>query len=227
MTALACQVVNGRHLLTEVKDMENFNDLKKAHYKQNTCIITEGGVIDFSPNSLIEVVGAEKMSYDEYLDVQIASLGKTRSYFEMCLFNHAMEFKGQVEKINRSKVCFKRIYISGMYPDGTMFDGREDHVWMDKKGFENLRVDDSVSFFAEVYRYVKISNGKQIDYSLRNPDGIQKIPSYELPTDRDLKLQSINAIICESCYLCDNCNGIHCIRPAHEIKNLQKQMLEL
>ena len=207
--------------------MDNFNDFKKAHYKQNTCIMTEGGIINFNPNSRSEVVGAEKMTYDEYLDVQIASLGKTRSYFEVCFFNYAMEFKGQIERINKSNVCFKRIYISGMYPDGTMFDGREDHVWMDKKGFENLRVGDSASFFAEVYRYVKTSNGKQIDYSLRNPEGIKKIPSYELPTDRELKLQSINAIICESCYLYDNCNGSHCIRQTNEIRALQKQMLEL
>lgn len=162
--------------------MENFNDFKKAHYKHNTCVMTEGGVINFNPDSLSEVVGAEKMTYDEYLDVQISSLGKTRSYFELCLFNHVIEFKGQIERINKGNVCFKRIYISGMYPDGTMFDGREDHVWMDRKGFEDLRVGDSVSFFAEVYRYVKTSNGKQIDYSLRNPESIKKIPSYELPT---------------------------------------------
>ena len=207
--------------------MENFNDFKKAHYKQNTCVMTEGGVINFNPDSLSEVVGAEKMTYDEYLDVQISSLGKTRSYFELCLFNHVIEFKGQIERINKGNVCFKRIYISGMYPDGTMFDGREDHVWMDRKGFEDLRVGDSVSFFAEVYRYVKTSNGKQIDYSLRNPECIKKIPSYELPTDKELKMQSINAIICESCYLYDNCNGSHCLRPAHEIRALQKKMMEL
>lgn len=170
--------------------MENFNDFKKAHYKQNTCVMTEGGVINFNPDSLSEVVGAEKMTYDEYLDVQISSLGKTRSYFELCLLNHVIEFKGQIERINKGNVCFKRIYISGMYPDGTMFDGREVHVWMDRKGFEDLRVGDSVSFFAEVYRYVKTSNGKQIDYSLRNPESIKKIPSYELPTDKELKMQS-------------------------------------
>lgn len=40
--------------------MENFNDFKKAHYKQNTCVMTEGGVINFNPDSLFEVVGAEK-----------------------------------------------------------------------------------------------------------------------------------------------------------------------
>ena len=51
--------------------------------------------------------------------------------------------------------CLKRIFISGMYTDGTMFDGKEDHVWMDKSGFEKYAVGDGVSFGAEVYRYVK------------------------------------------------------------------------
>ena len=51
--------------------------------------------------------------------------------------------------------CLKRIFISGTYTGGTMFDGKEDHVWMDKSGFEEYAVGDGVSFGAEVYRYVK------------------------------------------------------------------------
>ena len=51
--------------------------------------------------------------------------------------------------------CLKRIFISGMYTDGTMFDGKEDHVRMDKSGFEEYAIGDGVSFGAEVYRYVK------------------------------------------------------------------------
>lgn len=87
-------------------------------------------------------------------------------------------FKGQIEKVKSKHVCFKatphnltkrrqrlagtivrrclkRIFISGMYTDGTMFDGKEDHVWMDKSGFEEYAIGDGVSFGAEVYRYVK------------------------------------------------------------------------
>ena len=33
------------------------------------------------------------------------------------------------------------------------------------------------------FLFVKTSNGKQIDYSLRNPQSIQKIDAYTLPTD--------------------------------------------
>ena len=180
--------------------MENYNEFKQAHYGTKTCVQTEGGAVLFNPDSQKEVVGAEKMTYDEYIDVQIASLGKLRREFANLYFNIPMGFKGELEKANKNKVCFKRIFMTGMFLDGDMFDGKEDHVWMDKKGFSEFQIGDSVEFFAEVYRYVKTGNGKQIDFGLRNPEGIRKIPPYELPTDEELADQSINMIICEACY---------------------------
>ena len=108
-----------------------------------------------------------------------------------------------------------------------MFDGKEDHVWMDKKGFEKFKVGDSVEFFAEVYRYVKTGNGKQIDFGLRNPEGIKQIPSYQLPTDEELAEQSIMMIICETCHLSDHCNRTVCMRPKKEINQLKKSMKDL
>ncbi len=224
-TKLACQVVIRQHLLTEVMIMEDFSKFKKAHYKQNVCVAMEGGAVLFSPDSLKEVVGAEKMTYDEYLDVQLNSLGKIRGYFETCYFNHPMGFMGQVEKITKDTVCFKRIFVSGMFSDGTMFDGKEDHVWLSKNGFEDLKTGDCVSFFAEVYRYVKTGNGKQLDYSLRNPESIKRIESYELPSDRELMLQDIDMIICESCFLYDNCNRVNCMMNPKQRKQMRQQML--
>jgi len=207
--------------------MDNFNDFKKANYRKKVCASTEGGVVFFNPDSIKNVVGAEKMEYDEYLDVQIASLGKTRSYFTMCYFNIPLEFKGQVERITKDNICFERIFISGMFSDGVMFDGKEEHVWMCKKGFEEFKVGDCVQFGAEVYRYLKTSNGKLIDYSLRNPEGIRPIPRYELPTVEELMMQEIDSIICETCYLVDQCNRMYCIRPQKEIRQLKKQMMQI
>ena len=37
----------------------------------------------------------------------------------------------------------------------------KEHVWMSPKGFEEYEIGDSVSFFADVYRYVKTSNGNR------------------------------------------------------------------
>lgn len=199
-----------------------------AYYGKENFVSSENGIIFFKPDSQEDVVGAEKMSYDEYLDVQLASLGHNyRSGFASGLFNYLLEFKGQIEKIKTKHICFKRIFISGMYPDGVMFDGKEDHVWMEKTGFEEFAVGDSVSFSAEVYRYVKTGNGKLIDYGLRNPVGIQKIEAYKLPSDQDLLEQEISEIICETCYLSEHCNRVSCLLPKEAKEEKKKQMMSL
>lgn len=76
-------------------------NIQKKDFLYNVCTQIEGGVIFFDPDSRKEVVGAGAMTYDEYLDVQFQSMGKMRSYFEMCYFNYAMEFKGQIERITK------------------------------------------------------------------------------------------------------------------------------
>lgn len=199
-----------------------------TYYGEKDCLSREDGIVFFNPDSLKEVVGAEKMSYDEYLDVQLASLGHDyRSGFAKGLFDYLLEFKGQIEKIKAKHICFKRIFISGMYPDGVMFDDKEDHVWMEKTGFEEFAVGDSVSFCAEVYRYVKTGNGKLIDYGLRNPEGIKKIEDYQLPSDDELRMQMIGEIICETCYLSEHCNRVSCLLPNGVKKKQKKQMMSL
>ena len=209
-------------LVTKYPDKES---LLAANYGENSCVDEEGGLVFFKPDSRKDVVGAEKMSYDEYLDVQLASLGCVyRSGFANGLFNYLLDFKGQIEKVGPKYVCFKRIFISGMYPDGMMFDGKEDHVWMDKSGFEEYGVGDSVSFGAEVYRYVKTGNGKRIDYGLRNPTGIQKIEAYKLPSDDDLIRQGIEEIICETCFLSEQCNRNYCMINPKKKRLLKQEM---
>ena len=145
--------------------------------------------------------------------------------FALCYYYIPLEFDGQIEKITNRAICFKRIFVSGMYDDGMCFDGKEDHVWMPKEGFEDYKVGDCLTFFAEVYRYVKTGNGKRIDFALRNPKGIKKIDSYELPTDDELMLQSIDAIICETCYLNEHCSG-YCVLSKQK-KGLRQSMLDI
>ena len=199
--------------------------LLAAYYGENNCVIEEGGAILFDPASQADVVGAEKLSYNEYLDVQLASLGRHhRSYFAQCYFNIPLGFKGQIEKAKGKYICFKRIFISGMFPDGEMFDGKEDHVWMDKSGFEEFCEGDSVAFGAEVYRYVKTGNGKLIDYGLRNPTGIQQIEAYELSSDDELIMQEVKQIICETCFLSDRCNRNYCTMDPKQKRLIEREM---
>ena len=199
--------------------------LLSINYGEDTCVDEEDGLVFFNPDSRKDVVGAEKMSYDEYLDVQLASLGHAyRSGFANGIFNYLLEFKGQIEKVKPKHICFKRIFISGMYTDGTMFDDKEDHVWMDKSGFEEYNAGDSVSFGAEVYRYVKTGNGKLIDYGLRNPTGIQKIEAYELPSDDELIMQEVEQLICETCFLSEQCNRNYCTMDPKKKRLLKQEM---
>lgn len=169
--------------------------------------------IDFRESIIKDVVGGKNLSYDEFLEAQINSIGKYRGDLKNCFYNYPMGFMGQIEKINskNNKVCFERIFVSGMFPDSIMFDGKEDHVWMDRTGFEEYEVGDCVKFCADVRMYLKTGNGKQIDFGLFNPKGIEKIDKYDLPTDEELMAQAMSIIMCDTCYLNEHCNRTYCM----------------
>lgn len=222
------KAIKAASLIKKYQDNEDIKALLIEHYGDDTLVLSQFGSIDFSHTGKANVVGGEKLTYDDYLDIQIQSYGKQRSWFEMCYYNIPSEFMGCIEKKTRKNICFQKIYVSGMYPDGCdFFEGREDHVWMDIRGFENFKVGDCVSFYAEVYRYIKTGNGKVLDYSLRNPQDIKQIKSYQLPSDDDLINQSINQIICETCYLSEHCNKTYCLRNPEELQSLREQMHSL
>ena len=218
------KAVKATALIQKYQDNEDMKALLIGHYGDDIMVMSEFGNIDFSLNGKVDIVGGEKLSYDDYLDIQIQSYGKQRSWFEMCYYSIPCEFMGCIEKKTKKNICFKRIYVSGMYPDGDCFEGKEDHVWMDIQGFEDFKVGDCASFYADIYRYIKTGNGKVLDYSLRNPQNIRQITSYELPSDDDLIKQSINQILCETCYLSEHCNKTYCLRNQEELQALREQM---
>lgn len=223
-----CQQARLKKAAALIKKYPNKKDLLAVYYGENAYAREDGGLVFFAPASRNDVVGAEKMSYDEYVDVQLASLGHVyRSGFANGIFSYLLEFKGQIERVNARHICFKRIFISGMYPDGEMFEGKEDHVWMDKCGFEAFTAGDCVSFGAEVYRYVKTGNGKRIDYGLRNPAGIQKIEAYKLPSDDELMMQEVKRIICETCFLSEQCNHTFCLMEPKEKRSLEREIFDM
>lgn len=216
--------IRSQKALALSKKHPEHSELFATYYGENIVVQTYDGSIDFAPEGYKDIVGAENFSYDDYIDVQIRSFGKTRGWFATCYYNMPLSFKGVIEKKSNDNICFKRIMVDGMYPDGVCFEGKEEHVWMSNQGFEECDIGDCVSFFAEVYRYIKTSNGKQIDYSLRNPENIQKITPYLLPTDDDLRRQAINEIICETCYLAEHCNRVNCMFSKSVKKGKLKQM---
>lgn len=200
--------IKAASLLKKYPEGHDFRDLILAYYGEKIFVHE----IYFDPKTKDDVQNGEKLTYDEYIDIQIRSVGKQRGSFGQCYFYYRTgEFKGQIERTTDDKVLFKRIYVTGMYDDCSFFDGKEDHVWMNRDGFEEYSVGDSVEFFAEVYRYLKTRNGKLIDFGLRNPENIHSIEEYKLPTDEELFAQEMSQVVCEVCYLSDHCDRINCI----------------
>lgn len=121
--------------------------VKEGHWGQNVIVDTqEWGYIDFLPNGKKEVFGGEKLTYEEYLDAQMAIGRNIRGAFFLCHHEVPLGFAGQIERITQKNICFKRIYVSGMYMDGECFGGKEDHVWMSIAGFEDYQVGDCLEF---------------------------------------------------------------------------------
>lgn len=213
--------------MSKRKENAEWKELKKEHWGQNVIVDTlEWGYIDFSPQGINEVFGGEKLSYEEYLDAQMATERAIKGWFFLCHREVPLGFAGQIERITQKNICFKRIYVSGMYMDGECFDGKEDHVWMSIEGFEDYQVGDCLEFFAETYRYLKTGNGKQIDFGLRNPSEIKKVDSYILPSDDDLLRQSVNQIICETCMFHDHCYGGMCMANKEKLDDMRKSMFD-
>ena len=53
------------------KSWDEWERMKKAHYGTKTGFQMIGGIIDFDPNKQKDLVGGDKLTYDEYLDLQL------------------------------------------------------------------------------------------------------------------------------------------------------------
>lgn len=217
---------NKANKLQSKTDAEEWERLKQEFYGTNCSGQTKWGIINFNPEDMKDVVGGKRLTYDEYLDIMKESGNKTRHYFELCYYNCLeYDFKGQIEKKSKGNICFKRIF--GMYNDGTFFDGKEDHVWMSKDGFEKYKVGDCLSFTAEIYRYLKTGNGKIIYFSLKNPKDINRIDEYQIPSDDDLLMQIIDQFVCEEvCMFNKHCYMGMCIANTEWRENMKNILFD-
>lgn len=202
--------IKAKPLTEKLKD-SHLKKLIEMFYETETLTHMEGGTLDFSTDLRKKVEKANKLSYNEFLEIQINSLGSLRCGFQKCYYCGCASFAGRLERKTKDKVCFDRIFVNGMYMDGQMFEAREDHVWMEEKGFEEFRPGDKLRFYAEVYPYIKCGNGKRLDFALRNPEMIEKVNDYHLPTDNELYEQFLRELRCETCLYSDHCDGVYCV----------------
>ena len=159
--------------------------------------------IDISCDGMHYVRGAEKLSFNQFIALQLRNMDKRRLYFEFCYYaSDCSFFRVRIEKIKADKVLFSSISISGCFDTIRTFIGREDHVWMDYEPFCSFKVGDCIGFNADVYRYIRKGNGNMLDYALENPCNIRRIKSYKKPGQKELIEQEIDRLICETCSMC-------------------------
>ena len=211
----------------EYSGNEKWQKFKKECWGKKLLATTEWGLIDFDPQGKDDMVRGDALSYDEYLDLQMQSGKRVRTYFEICYYDaDFFSFKGRIKRINTKKqlLCFERIFVEGLYGDGDGFSGKEDHVWMDMEPFEEYQVGDCLSFGGEIYRYLKTKNGKQISFGIREPYDIKKIESYELPSDDDMLMQAVDQMICEVCMFNEHCYMGMCIANEEWREGMRKTL---
>lgn len=157
---------------------EDWIKTKKAHYGSKTGLQVYEGIIDFDPDKQKDLVGGEKITYDEYLDLQMMACeikGSVRWDFALCYYYIPLEFKGEIERITGKAVCFKRIFVSGMYPDGMCFDGKEDHVWIDKHGLEKFCVGDCLSFLRNHIVILRLEAESRLTLDFATHEALKKL----------------------------------------------------
>ncbi len=88
-------------------------------------------------------------------------------------------------------------------------------------------IESSLAFGAEICRYMKKSNGKRIDYDLKNPVDIHKVKGYKVPTDEELVDQQIDRLVCETCRYYDHCFMGNCIANEAERKKRKETLKSL
>lgn len=181
------------------KTTDDWNKTKKEFYKSGYQVMVEDGIVDFSTKGMRDVKNGENLTYNEYLDIQHASLGKSKSSLEGIFFNNDIGvYRGKISRKIHGNILFKKLFVEATRTDGTCYESKESHVWMDAKTFADFAPNDCVEFYADVYRYLKTGHGKRIDYSLCNPICIKKIPQYQLPTDDQIEDQIIDDILWET-----------------------------
>ena len=142
-------------LLKKYEGTEFYGCINAYYGRKESFQMIEGGLLNFDIEAMKDIDGAGKLTYPDFIDIQIQTGKNYRGSFMRCYYYNPIEFKGEVETFGKGTICFKRIYVDGMFPDGDMLEGKEDHVWMSSEGFGKLNKGDCISFFAEAYRYIK------------------------------------------------------------------------
>lgn len=158
------------------------------------------------------------------INIDEATIDKcSRDGFKGCYFNASGygDFKGGVIQIKDKstkkrkdiRYLFKRIYVNYDVCFDIIED-KEDHVWIfNASEFKDkgIKVGDCVSFGGQIKPYRRKDGS--YDLGIEDPYNIEKINSYELPSDEKLQEQFMKQLKCETCLFADHCDGVFCMLP--------------
>ena len=90
----------------EYSGNEKWQKFKKEFWGKKLLATTEWGLIDFDPQGKDDMVRGDALSYDEYLDLQMQSGKRVRTYFEICYYDaDFFSFKGRIKRINTKETA--------------------------------------------------------------------------------------------------------------------------
>ena len=207
-----------------IKKYPEFKNSLKENYGSNIISIIDNGLIYFDPESKYDIIGAENLSYNKYLKLQIKSAKHNcHSALINGLLNGFSCFTGRIESKSDDYVYFKQIEVAGYTFDGERYTDTEFNIRIEADGFEDFKPGDCVWFNADVYRYIANTeeNDKVIDYGLQNVSNISKTHCYQ-PINYELYDRHIPELMCKICLHKNTCSKLDCKLPKakmHQIKN--------
>lgn len=94
--------------------------IKQQYYGKKQLLIYDDRFVNFDPDSKNDIVGGEKLTYDEYIDIQMRSPNDKGSLFICAIYTPISDFYGTIARRSKDKkrICFNRIFFTYMYPDG-------------------------------------------------------------------------------------------------------------
>ena len=93
--------------------------IKQQYYGKKQLLIYDDRFVNFDPDSKNDIVGGEKLTYDEYIDIQMRSPNDKGSLFICAIYTPISDFYGTIAR--RSTDLFQphllHLYVSG-WDDG-------------------------------------------------------------------------------------------------------------
>lgn len=132
------------------------------------------------------------------------------------------QFKGKLTQFKEDRVLFQKLFIEFDECMGDIIDGSEDHVWIFGKDAQLIKqkakVGDCLSFYGDAYVYKR--KDKTFDIGINNIQDVEIIDEYELPSQKELQIQTAQSFVCEICLYNSQCYGL-CINDEWRDKMME------